>query len=161
MFKGLMARAAGLSLTGRAAWALIGVMAAALAWAGWTQWRIGNLHEQVGHCQGGVAAVAQVATNNATAVEDCSRRLKQEIASRLAAEDAERLANQRLETETEFRRDLAERERAARQEAYRDPDCNEWGVALACPDVADSLRRAASAGREDRGNSDPGDPEDS
>lgn len=160
MFKGLIAKAAGFSLTGRAAWLAIGAVVAAMSWAAWTQWRIGQLNQQVGHCRGGVAAVAQVATNNAAAVEDCSVRLKRAIADRLAAEDAERIANERLELETEFRRDLAERERAVRQEAYRDPDCAQWGRTLACPDVVDSLRRAASAGRADRGNSDAGDPED-
>jgi len=144
MFKGLIKKAAGFTLTGRVAWVLIGTLATAVAWAGWTQWRIGSLHEKLGSCQGGAQSVAKAAANNATAVEDCKQRLEREISDRLQAEQAERLANEQLETETAIRRDLAERERARRFEAYRDPACSEWAVDIVCNDAADSLRRAAS-----------------
>lgn len=162
MFKQLIGKAAKLSLTGRAAWIAIGIVAAALAWAGWTQWRIGNLHEQLGNCQGGVNAVADTATNNAEALADCQARLKKEVSQRLLAEKAERQANDRLERETELRRDLAERERATRREAYDDEDCADWARQLVCPDIADSLRRAArGAGDADRRDPESGDSPDS
>lgn len=162
MFKQLIGKAAKLSLTGRAAWVAIGMVVAALAWAGWTQWRIGNLHEQLGNCQGGVNAVADTATNNAEALADCQARLEEEVSERLLAEKAERQANRRLEQETELRRDLAERERAERREAYHAEDCADWARQLVCPDVADSLRRAArGAGGADRGDPDARDPDDS
>jgi len=162
VFKQLIGKAAKLSLTGRAAWIAIGIVVAALSWAGWTQWRIGNLHEQLGNCQGGAGAVADTATNNAEALADCQARLEEEVSQRLLAEEAERQASERLERETEQRRDLAERERAARREAYDAENCADWARQPVCPDVADSLRRAArGAGSADRGDPAPGDSPDS
>jgi hypothetical protein len=159
--KQLIGKAAKLSLTGRAAWIAIGIVVAALSWAGWTQWRIGNLHEQLGNCQGGTSAVADTATNNAEALADCQARLEEEVSQRLLAEEAERQANERLELETELRRDLAERERAARREAYDAEDCANWARQPVCPAVADSLRRAArGAGSADHRDPEAGDSPD-
>ncbi|MFW6024029.1 MAG: hypothetical protein ACOC8P_00230 [Dichotomicrobium sp.] len=148
MFRKLIGKAAGLTLTGRAAWAAIGAVVLALGWAGWTQWRIGNLHEQLGECRGETGGVVDVANSNAAQLTVCQRRLEAEIEGRELAEQAEREANRQLESETERRRDVAERERAARREAYDHQDCADWARQPVCPDIADSLRRAAGSDRD-------------
>lgn len=159
---GLMKKAANLTLTGRAAWLLIGTAVGFAAWAGWTQWQFGRLHEKLGRCQGDSTSIQHVATNNATALADCAARLSEAIRSKLVSQQAERAANERLEEEIEARQVLVERERLLRQEVYQRAECSVWANEPVCPDIVDSLHRAAAgargAGGGDSVPSDPADP---
>lgn len=128
--------------SGAAAWVTLGVLLAALTWAGWSQWRINGLHERIGQAHAAIDTAARAADSSRAALRVCIAGYEQTLADLALAQESERQANIRREQEAARLARLLERERDKRREAYEN-ECEHWAAEPICPSVADSLRRAA------------------
>src|SRR5690625_1556101 len=133
--------------SGAAAWVTLGVLLAALSWAGWSQWRINKLHERLGQAQAAIDTAVSAADNNRVQLHACAGRLDGLLDDLRLSDEAQQRATARLAAETERRQALARLDTdrrsqtsdAARETGASDP---------VCPAVADSLRRAARGHRD-------------
>lgn len=156
--KALLAKAGRLTLTGRAAWLCIGIMATAIGWAGWTQWRIGSLHERVGEQRSSVRAMQQVAGVNQAAFEACRSRLIAEIEGRVMDRAAQEAASAEWERRIQAARAESARARVQRQVIYDENNCD--SDRPVCSDLADGLRARAGGESTDTRDSGTGDAAD-
>ena len=133
--------------SGAAAWVTLGVLLAALSWAGWSQWRINKLHERLGQAQAAIDTAVSAADNNRVQLHACAGRLDGLLDDLRLSEEAQQRATARLAAEAERRHVLARREADQRSKSY-DAECETWATDPVCPAVADSLRRAARGHRD-------------
>src|SRR5699024_7882441 len=116
----------------------LGVLLAALTWAGWSQWRINKLHERLGQAQAAIDTAVSAADNNRVQLHACVGRLDGLLDDLRLSEEAQQRATARLAAEAERRQALARRESDQRSKSY-DDECEMWATDPVCPAVSDSL----------------------
>src|SRR5690625_6890313 len=111
--------------SGAAAWVTLGVLMAALSWAGWSQWRVNKLHERLGQAQAAIDTAVSAADNNRVQLHACVGRLDDLLDDLRLSEEAQQRATVRLAAEAERRQALARRESDQRSKSY-DDECETW-----------------------------------
>src|SRR5690625_251886 len=96
--------------SGAAAWVTLGVLLAALSWAGWSQWRVNKLHERLGQAQAAIDIAVSAADNNRVQLHTCAERLDDLLDDLRLFEEALQRTTARLAAEAERRQAMARRE---------------------------------------------------
>lgn len=157
MWAKLTGKLAGAALTGKALWAVVGLVLAGVSWAIFSFFHIASLNQKLGECSGFEATAAQaneVSIRLAERVSECVNQAALDL-------EAERRANALLEHRIERITAEANRERTERNQIYEtDDECAAWRTGLVCAALSERLRESAAKLAGDYRSADTGDAED-
>ena len=100
-----------------------------------------NAYVRLGKSQNALEAVRSAANDNAQNVAKLTEQLKVCIGEESASRERETALALEIESVRQLAQQAQSRERALRDEVYRDdPECQVWGATPVCPAIADRLR---------------------
>jgi len=100
-----------------------------------------NAYVRLGKSQNALETMREAAQTNASNVLKLTESLKLCIGEETAAKEREQELALEIEAARQLARQAQSRERALRDEVYRDdPECQVWGSTPVCPAIADRLR---------------------